>query len=259
MFFLISIIYILNILYLQNIFQAAMEEAARSVSSYAYAAAQFEELSDAERSSIGSQDASFVVKLARNQLGKTALSKSFFTDNIKNAADSSYIKNGYKGIIITLGNSSLNEYVDFKISYSVRLPFLPDEVFYIPITQRCYFKPFTGVDIDGTTGDFTQYVYVTATGNVYHTSPYCTYLNSYYYVVSEEEMNVTWDTAVDYQPCTYCAFGKPIGPTSFLCPGSKVYHSTTSCFHIGVTIYKIPMDQVGITPMCSRCKKGVSK
>lgn len=257
MFFLITILYILNILHIQNVFQAAMEEASRKINSYAYVAEQFEKLKEEERNTVGSYDAGFVLNLAKNQVSKITISNSFLTDRIKNIADSSYIKNGYKGIIISFEGNDLSEYVDFNISYMVKLPFLPSDIFLIPVTQRCYFKPFVGTDIAEKKGDFTEYVYITATGSVYHNTPYCTYLNRYYDVVTEDQINVTWDTAEGYHACPHCAYNQPIGPTSFLCPGRKVYHNRTDCIYIETYIYKIPKDQTGNMPMCSRCKKGV--
>ena len=147
MFFLITILYILNILHIQNVFQAAMEEASRQINSYAYVAEQFEKLKEEERNTVGSYDAGFVLNLAKNQVSKITISNSFLTDRIKNIADSSYIKNGYKGIIISFEGNDLSEYVDFNISYMVKLPFLPSDIFLIPVTQRCYFNPFVGTDI----------------------------------------------------------------------------------------------------------------
>lgn len=257
MFFLIAILYILNILHIQNVFQAAMEEASRKINSYAYVAEQFEELKEEERAAVGSQDPGFVLNLAKHQISKITIRNSFFTEQIKNIADSSYIKNGSKGIIISLGGNDLSEYIDFNISYMVQLPFLPSGIFYIPITQRCYFKPFVGTDITEKKGGYCEYVYITATGSVYHTTPYCTYLNRYYDVITDEQLNVTWDTAEGYHACPHCAYNQPIGPASFLCPGRNVYHNRTDCIYIETFVYKIPKDKTGIMPMCSRCKKGV--
>lgn len=259
MFFLITVLYILNILHIQNVLQSAMEEAARNINSYAYVAEQFEELQDDERAVIGSHDAGFVLTLAKNQVSKISIRNSFLNDRIKNIADSSYINNGYKGIIISFGTSDFSDYVDFNISYMIKLPFLPADIFYIPVTQRCYFKPFVGTDITEKEGAYTEYVYVTATGSVYHTTPYCTYLNRYYDIITEDEMNVSWDTAEGYHACPHCAYDQPIGPASFLCPGRKVYHNRTDCAYIETFVYKIPKDQVGNKPMCSRCKKGVKQ
>lgn len=258
MFFLVSILYILNILHIENVLQAAMEEAARNVNSYAYVAEQFEELSEDEQATVGSHDAGFVLSLAKNQVSKITIKNSFLTDRIKNIADSSYIKNGYKGIIISFESNDLSEFVDFNISYMISLPFLPSGIFYIPITQRCYFKPFTGTDITEKKGDYTEYVYITATGAVYHTTPYCTYINRYYDIITDRE-NVDWNTAEGYHACPHCAYGQPIGPASFICPGRMVYHNRTDCAYIETSIYKIPKDQAGTMPMCSRCQKGVTQ
>ncbi len=259
MFFLITVLYILNIIHIENILQSAMEEAARSINSHAYVAEQFEELQDEERYTVGSHDSGFVLNLAKNQISKITIKNCFLTDRIKNIADNSYIKNGYNGIVISLGNNDLSDYIDFNISYVISLPFLPSDIFYIPITQRCYFKPFVGTDISEKKGDYTEYVYVTATGSVYHTTPYCTYLNRYYDIITEDKMNVSWDTAEGYHPCPHCAYEQPICPTSFLCPGSNVYHNRTDCAYIETFIYKVPKEQIGSMPMCSRCKKGVKQ
>lgn len=257
LFFLITILYILNILHIENIFKSTMEETARNINSYAYTTELFKELTYEEKNTVGTDNSEFIINLAKNQISSFNIKNIFLSENIKNIADSSYIKNGYKGIVFTVGNNDLTDYIDFNISYQIKIPFLPDNVFYIPITQRCYFKPFVGVDISDKTGDFTEYVYITVTGTVYHTTPYCTYLNKYYDIIPESELNVSWDTAQGYHPCPHCAYNQPIGPTSFLCPGRKVYHNRTDCAYIETVIYKVPKDQIGNLPLCSRCKKAL--
>ncbi len=234
LFFLITVIYIFNIMHIENTFQAAMEEAARSISSYAY----------------------FGSDINNTPINDAILRKEFLTEEIREIADNSFIKNGSKGILCIFEEGFSKEYIDFNIRYKICLPFIPDSIISINIGQRLLFKPFIGADIKAETGDFTRYVYITATGTVYHTSPYCSYLKHYYEVIPDSEKDVTWSTAKGYTPCPHCSFNEPIGPTSFLCLNSKVYHNKCNCIYLGVTVYKIPFESLDSQTLCTRCRKG---
>lgn len=229
-FLLSAFIYILNILDMQNTLQIAMEEAYRTSNEHAY---------------------------TYDELSSLLLIKTFRNDTVKDIADNSYIQNGHKGIrlIITKGDSP--DDISFSIMYKVSLPFFPKKLLGINITQRCYFRAFTGESVTDKSGSYTQYVYVTATGSAYHTSQYCTYLSKYVNILPKSEFDVTWNTAGDYTPCPHCSYNTEISPTCFLCPESKVYHSRIDCIYLNVSIYKVPLDSIGSLPLCKRCRKGV--
>lgn len=237
-FFLVTMIYFFNIMYIQITFQSAMEEAARKVSSIAYMY----------------EDNDYSV------LSEILMKKIFLTDDVKKIADSSYIKNGSDGIknipISITGNS---DDIDFVISYNIKLPFISDNIVSIKVNQRVLFHPFTGVDIHGETGDFSQTVYVTAEGDVYHTNKYCSYLTHYHEIFfMEGDDPVTWENAKGYTSCTLCADGVALGPNCFLARESKVYHTDIHCIYIDRIIYEITMDEIGSLSLCTRCRKGVN-
>lgn len=237
--FIAVFVYILDILNLQNTLSASMEEACRNTNKYSYVLNQ--------ASGVGWIDNIYL----RNQ---------FFTDGIKTLADKSYIKNGYKGIkaLITYPTSD-DDVIDFNLYYSISIPFFPDNMINLNLHQRCYFHTFTGVDITNLSGAYTQYVYITSSGTVYHTSVYCSYLSPYYSLYPSEFFENQLNNSSNYSPCSSCARNSSPDDLFFYCPGSQVYHYKVDCFYLAADVYKVTLDSVvDSKPLCSRCSKGVN-
>lgn len=259
-FFLASMIYILNILDLENTLQAAMEEASRSVNSYAYMAEKFDDLTAFDKTLVITGNHNLADILIDNIVNNALVRKTFMTDQVKDIADNSYILNGADGIrIILAASGSTSHFIDFNIEYYVKLPFFPDKLVNLRVHQRCYFRTFTGEDIRSKTGDYTQYVYTTPTGGAYHTSPYCSYLSKYYSILPSSYFEDNLNSSDLYQPCSHCAKNAAPTPNSFICAGSRVYHNRIDCFYLNANIYKVTLESVKDTMhLCPRCRKGVN-
>lgn len=258
-FFIVSLIYILNILNLQNSLQAAMEEASRNINLYAYIGEKFNDLDTFDKSLIITNEEDFADRSIQAVINTALIKKAFITDNVKALADNSYIINGSNGIRFFLSSVSTSHFIDFNIQYYIKLPFFPENFIKLKINQRCFFRTFTGEDISLKSGSFTLYAYIAPTGNVYHTSPYCSYLSKYYSILPSSYFDENTNNLGEYNPCSHCAKHSSPSPNAFLCAGSKVYHNSIDCFYLNAHIYKVTLDSVEDTmPLCTRCKKGVN-
>lgn len=209
-FFLAALIYILNILNLQNSFQAAMEEASRSVNTYAYLSEHFEDMDFKDMLSVSGNDIYFAFNLIKNRTNSSLIKEAFLTDAVKKLADNSYIIGGSNGIHVFLTPTSSDDNMDLNIQYNISLPFLPEKLISISVNQRCFFKTFTGEDITDKTGDYTQYVYITSNSSVYHTSPYCSYLSKYYSLFPASYFEDMIADKNKYTPCHNCVNNTPV-------------------------------------------------
>lgn len=257
-FFLTAIIYILNILYLQNYFQASLEEASRSANRYAYLAEHFEALSFDDMLNISGKDMSFVFNLLKNKADSELVRQAFLSDNVKSLADNFCVSGGCNGLsIINLPSSA--DALDLYLQYKIKLPFIPEKLITISVSQRCFFKTFTGEDITDKTGDYTQYVYITANASVYHTSPYCSYLSKYYSLFPASYFEEAISDRERYSPCHSCANNVSPSYNVFLCPNSFVYHTKIDCFYLNTNIHKVTLDSIKDTMhICTRCEKGIN-
>lgn len=258
-FFLVTVIYIFKILDIQNFINSSLEEAARKTNLHAYSISVFNSLSaDSKNSILNEPD--YKSSVLEKSLD-TALVKNFFlTDDVVNYLDNSYIVDGSHGLKFFLSEDGyFSDCLDFNISYRISLPFIPEKLFSIYVNQRCYFKTFVGEDITDKTGGFTEYVYVTPTGTVYHTSPYCSYLSKSYTVLSGSSFDDLLKDTSAYKPCSNCARNTPIGSNCLMCPDSLVYHTDPSCHYLNASVYKVTYESIkNRMPLCSRCKKGVN-
>ena len=236
-----------------------MEEASRSVNTYAYLSEHFEDMDFKDMLSVSGNDIYFAFNLIKNRTNSSLIKEAFLTDAVKKLADNSYIIGGSNGIHVFLTPTSSDDNMDLNIQYNISLPFLPEKLISISVNQRCFFKTFTGEDITDKTGDYTQYVYITSNSSVYHTSPYCSYLSKYYSLFPASYFEDMIADKNNYTPCHNCVNNTPPSYNVFLCPDSFVYHSRIDCFYLNANIYKVTLDSVeDVLKLCSRCRKGIN-
>lgn len=259
--FIVAILYIFKILEIQNYVNQSMEEAARKTNTYAYSLSVLEKLPLSDKKEILSDDSFSASNIARKYAYLELTKAIFLNEDTVSYLDHSKIKNGSKGLKFMITKDGFfSDVIDFNVSYIIKLPFVSEKLLSIYINQRCYFKTFTGEDITDKTGGHTEYVYVTATGSVYHTSPYCSYLSKSYSVLSRESFEDILQNTSTYSPCSNCAKNTPLGVNCLMCPGSQVYHTDPTCFYLNAKIYKVTLDStINKMPLCHRCQKGITK
>lgn len=239
------IIYMFSVLNIETKLYKSMEQAARKSATSTYMA------------EIPYRDSPTKAAAIYSSVNAFFLKKHLFSDDLISFADSSYISGGHKGINFYLTSYNIkNHTIDFNISYKVKIPFIPLDALSFSVKQRLFFHTFSGEDISDKKGDFTNYVYITLNGSVYHSSPYCTYLMKSASILSEDTFNSIMTSKNSFSPCSNCV-KKGSNTSNYLyCPSSCVYHTRYDCFYLNADIYKVTLESVYKDyKICSRCLK----
>lgn len=137
-------------------------------------------------------------------------------------------------------------YLDMKINYQIKLPgwVLRDRLWKISKSSRC--RRWKGIPGNGENEDYTEWVYVTPEGSVYHKSRECTHLKLSIHAVTIEE-------AEKYRACEHCAKGEKGAFMVYITKEGECYHTKLNCSGLKRTIYMMRLEQVQGRSPCSRC------
>ena len=244
LFFLLNMIYCMNIIGTQSRLQAALHQTGNQMAFAGYAYAQ---VGDAALPEI---PAGVILSegYARQQIiryvGREYLEKSCVT--------------GGAGGISMLGSSVMGtgDYIDLQVSYRGQ-PFtalMGYDGFLM--RQRYYAKAWTGYEIGSSAnGQATEdlLVYITQTGTVYHVYRNCSYLNPVIQEISVAEMAGQKNlSGGKYSACERCGNGSAQGKVYVTEQGSR-YHRNLNCSGLKRTIYTVPLSQTGGKGRCSKC------
>ncbi len=277
-FFLTALIWIMNIMYIQLTLQIQLEESARQLSQTAYTAYMaYYTLSDDsneeddDEADVNSTDSATDYSTDNNtsgadilkNIGLTALSVSaiqntFMTNDMKTFLDNSSINKGSSGVSFL---SSQIDYdagiVDLIVTYQANIPFVPDSLCSLKLSNRCYFHLYTGEELSKEQQGNTIYLYYTTYGQVFHTNRYCQYLLNYSRVIPFNEVDFSI-----YQGCLYCAEDdldnyQKENPMAYITESGYAYHLSLSCQTFTESVFRVaystmPEDK----KICSQCLKG---
>lgn len=120
-------------------------------------------------------------------------------------------------------------------------------------------RTFTGVETRMTEEEAgNQMVYVTETGNVYHKSLECTYLKLSISQVKYEDLeHLRNGNGERYYACEGCCTGRELlaGQDIYICNYGNRFHTSRTCKKIKRSIWSIKLSQVGKRLPCSKCGK----
>lgn len=163
-----------------------------------------------------------------------------------------YISGGSLGISLLESEFEKDE-IHLKASYHIRLPVRIFWFWDFAMVQRADCRKWTGWSENGETGEADQWVYITETGEVYHTLSTCTHLELSIRGVDREQLSLLRNEAGEkYQKCTLCA-ENPGGGRVFITNQGDCYHSNLNCSGIKRTVSMIRLSEVGTRRKCSRC------
>lgn len=158
-----------------------------------------------------------------------------------------YIKGGSKGVSFILGTKIDEDgFLTLKASYEIKisLPFINKltKRKQISIRQKVYrgYKPDEDPDIE-------EYVFVTESGEVYHTNRNCSYM-------SRHILQVFTQLAADkgYEECRLC--GQYCGDKVYVTEDGESYHSTKACSSLKRTVYRAKLADLKGVNKCHLCK-----
>ena len=166
------------------------------------------------------------------------------------------IRNNFLGINY-LGTSIMNtnNIVDINVSYSLKFPFDIKMKNYI-LGAGFYGHAWTGYD---GTGDHLEQeqddsiVYITRTGDVYHTDIHCSYLNPSINAIEAGNIDEARNSnGSKYYQCEICKNAGDSG-IRFVTDYGTRYHSNINCSGIKRNILTVHLSEVGGRRACSKC------
>ncbi len=181
----------------------------------------------------------------------------FFNRETKDLCKRMPVKNGEYGI--SLAYSSVDPdtmTADLVITYTIKIPFIPDSIGNISFVQHCREKLFTGKKTGALCDPADIHVFVAEHGSVYHTDKYCSYLLKYTDTIPFSSLgNYSSRTGKSYRKCSACASPADSNDMIYLCDDGYVYHTSKTCRYLRATTYEFPLSEVSShLPLCSRCK-----
>ncbi len=141
-------------------------------------------------------------------------------------------------------------YIDAKVSYRVRFPISFFGVKSMAFSNGRRMHRWTGENGAGSKDGDVEWVYVTPTGTVYHSSRDCTYLKLSITPVSSARLGRDLGK---YLPCALCVKGGKPGATVYVTDEGDCYHNRINCSGLKRTVYMIRKDQAGTRRPCTRC------
>lgn len=158
------------------------------------------------------------------------------------------IEGGAAGISLIQSDFS-GDYVTLRASYRIKLPVSFWNISDLPVRQCVRSRKWLGAGA-GETGAEDGYVYVTPSGNAYHSSLSCRYLDlSIQNIALEQIPDLRNSSGGIYYPCScYRPGGKSVYITDY---GAK-YHSDLGCPSLKRTVYKVKLEDVGEKHPCAK-------
>ncbi len=149
------------------------------------------------------------------------------------------------GDIYVLGSQVYDEHkVTLLATYQIK-PIIPiGSLTTILLQNKCIMRCYTGYEYSEDNDFSEQYVYVTPTGEVYHTTTTCSYLDI-------QTSSVTKNQVGERTPCLLCGDGE--SNIYYITQYGEKYHTTLECTSLSRTILAIPISEVGSRRCCSKC------
>lgn len=252
-FSMISIIYFFNVIYIQTTMQIQLENTARLISASTCVTTSADiNLNDDENS--------LLEKVVIDAAGIIAVNGLFVTENIREFADNTLIVDGADGLSFLGSDVTNTDYpLDLILTYKLRMPFIPEDIFTLHMRHRCYFKAFNGKELDNNLplGDF--FVYIAKNGEVFHKNKFCSYLERFTFLKNETELKSEYPYI---KLCTFCKqntnlFSKPqLNGISYVYVTAEhdAYHYSETCPSLQRYLTMMDYeDAKDIYSPCSRC------
>lgn len=178
------------------------------------------------------------------------------------------IVNGSAGIIfISSRVLQGNSVIDIKVSYYIKNPF---DIFggaKVKIADRMRVNAWLGEEKDDYSSQQTntEYVYITAGGEVYHTDEQCTYLLRYIKQCDRADINnLRNSSGAKYYSCQLCSpddksYGKSGGSYEvseqvYYTEYGTRFHSDSMCSELRRDIQKVRKSSVADWRLCEKCR-----
>lgn len=237
---LTALLFFIQIIQLQMHIQKALYGQSMKVAGYAF----YIDKSDMDDTVQNVLEAGYIKAAVIKEVGKEYL-------------DNSYIVGGSQGLRLNLTNNVRAGTFDAAVQYKVRVPFDLLGIGNITLVSRARCHIWNG-DKDGVPENAEDMVYVTASGEVYHTYRDCTYLasdvgNTTYGQIS----GLRNDSGAKYYACAVCKKEtvNDESPVFYTKYGTR-YHMDRMCRNLHSDIFSLPRSEAEDKyRLCSKCGK----
>ena len=250
------LISITSALYLQLSMQIALEETVRQASKTAYISNLFLSLDEEYQQTISSNPV-FMDNITTSLLSAAYLKTVFTKEDNKNLVNSPMIINGSKGLHFYSSSIDLDEgLADIILSYKVKLPFLPENIFNFSLTNRCYIRLYTGKELAKKQTGTDTYVYFTSHGSVFHFNRYCQYLLNYTDAKNYKALSP------DISKCARCVTItteqlKEQNPIVYITKSQEFFHTSLNCPTFTGDVFRASYSSLNDSDkICQQCLKG---
>lgn len=250
-FVISSIIYLFNILYIQNTFQEQLTLISSNISSDYYLSCSIKTLNQDQKSELYSSNP--IKNITPSLITATYIDSIFMNQDMAKFINSTNIVDKTDGLSFngTYLDSSTND-LFIRLSYKIELPFMPKS-FSLPITQYSKVHLFYGKNITQSKGDTTTYVYLSGSGNIYHTNKYCSYLIHYTSTVPVNKIHTL--SCIACYRCNYPTYSTN-AKYVFLTEDGDRYHYTLDCPIFSAHVYKMDYGKIpSYFRLCTRCEE----
>lgn len=148
-----------------------------------------------------------------------------------------------------------DNYISLRVTYDVEFPIKIFGNLRWHITQKAINRKWIGWDPEE---GFERgaYVYVTESGEVYHTNINCAYLHPRITAINRKELKNSRNESGDkYTHCKLCKKNKHLRNVVYITNYGNVYHDTIGCSGLKRTIYRRKKEEVSDMRQCSKCSR----
>ena len=246
-FAIVNLLSIIDIIRLQSNVEMAMHQTGRKMAVYAYTSKNFNE------------NSSQIMNIIEN----ISFTNSYVKEEVLNGIGREYLKitpiiAGEKEIDFSKTEIRKDDRIDLVAEYHVKAIISLIGFYKIPLMNRCRMRAWTGYDNTKSDASMAseEYVYITETGNVYHTDKECTHLKLTIHTTTIQEVaNLRNENGNKYKICELC--GKEDSESKlYITEQGDRYHKNYSCSGLKRTIYTILLSETGGRALCQRCKGG---
>lgn len=161
------------------------------------------------------------------------------------------VSGGRDGICFTKANYNLSDgciYLSLKYELAAEIPFF-GTIRWKKAEQICQ-KAYVGMLDEKTKNEDDAYVYVTETGDVYHSSRTCYHIKL---AITQIDKGLLKKSYENLLPCELCASGKYTDGCIYITETGNKYHYSVACSGLKRTVMRVRRKDVGNLSPCSNC------
>lgn len=183
--------------------------------------------------------------------------KGFFLSEIRNYdLIDKYVYGGKPGISILQSDMS-GDHIELVANYKIKFPINFFNIGIISLEQHGYHRKWTGKQL---TSSEDEYVYYTDTGEVYHLTSTCNYLDLSIHTANYSQIGTLRNRSNHrYSACSCAVANISANSTVYITDYGIRYHSNLHCSGLKRTIHMVRRSEVGNRRLCSKCARAANQ